>query len=94
MLTTLRIKNLALVADLTLELQPHANSPADPTFPGATGSRFTENPRPKPVPRIAVSANMPTDGSVRSRPPGRWLRVIGSSVPRVSRSMSTPYFAA
>src|SRR5437667_12753211 len=33
MLTTLRIKNLALVADLTLELQPGLNS-----IPGETGA--------------------------------------------------------
>ena len=56
---------------MVLAAPPQANSPAVPIWLAFCGPPFTEKPSPKPVPSNETSANIPTECSTRSPPPGR-----------------------
>ena len=64
MLTTLRIKNLALVTDLTLELQPGCNVITGETGFAHTGAEGMSARNPKFSTKLAVRNTMPTEDDV------------------------------
>ncbi len=75
-MNTTQISSTGSTQKAVLAAPPHPNSPSLARVCKAAAFSTTENPRPNPMPSMAVSLKVDWPISFSSDPPGRWLRVM------------------